>query len=94
MAHKEIDYCQICGAVATDTHHLLGGRNRTLCDIDHLTIKICRQCHTTIHNSGTLELKCKAAGQELYELKMMVEYGMPEEVARARFMERYGKNYL
>lgn len=94
MASKEIEYCKLCGAIATDTHHLIGGRNRTLCDIDNLTIKICRECHSQIHQSGKLEIKSKSVGQALYELSQMVQFGTPEEVARERFMTRYGKNYL
>lgn len=86
--------CQICGRNSNDTHHLNGGRNRGLADYDGLTIRLCRDCHSAIHRSGLYEMKCKALGQELYELKQMVMYSLTEEEARAKFRSRYGKNYL
>lgn len=94
MASQVIDYCKLCGAIATDTHHLIGGRNRAICDADRITMRLCRDCHISIHQSGIYELKCKALGQELYELKQMVVFSQDEKQAHERFMHRYGKNYI
>ena len=41
--------CAFCGRPADCTHHLIGGVNRSLADMDGLTIPVCNSCHNMGH---------------------------------------------
>lgn len=89
--------CQICGKrMASDTHHLIfGTANRILADRDGITIDICEQCHGAIHGNGTASHLSKMLGQALWELREWQTGGEEcGEVARDKFRQRYGKNFL
>ena len=89
-----MEYCFICGKrPGTDTHHLINGNGkRELCDEDGLTIEVCRECHTWIHNNAKAEHLCKAIGQYRYQ-GIMMQKGETLESARELFRKRYGKNF-
>lgn len=78
-------YCEICGrAYATDTHHLIGGSTRKLCDEDGLTLAICRDCHEFIHKYPTAATMSKMLGQAIYE----------KDHTREQFRRRYGRSWM
>lgn len=83
------DKCFLCHmAYGTDTHHIFGGPNRKLSEADGLKIRVCRACHTEIHegkHSGELQKTLHQLGQ----LKWEDKYGSRED-----FMKRYGRSWV
>lgn len=83
--------CYICGKWATETHHCIYGTGkRKLADEDGLTVRLCRDCHTAIHNSNKdfdrwLDKALKQTAQGKWEER----YGSRED-----FIRRYGRSYL
>lgn len=81
--------CFLCRiAVATDTHHIYGGPNRSRSEEDGEVVRLCRPCHNAVHagkHSGELQKKLHQLGQVKWEMV----YGTREE-----FLKRYGRNYL
>ena len=80
-------YCDICGKrQATDTHHLiLGVSERKICDqYECMKIKVCRQCHSAIHQSAVSETLSKMLGQALFEMNFSYQ----------EYMQLFKKNYL
>ena len=44
--------CHICGAKATEIHHIIGRKNYVLrYDLPNL-LPVCQQCHSDIHDKG------------------------------------------
>ena len=81
--------CVICGAPATEVHHLVFGRGmRPLADADGLTAPLCQKCHKDIHYHGTAAALSKIVGQ------MQFEATCGKENPREVFRERYGRSYL
>lgn len=81
------DCCYICGQWATDVHHVIHGTaNRKLADEDGLTVKLCRRCHTLLHDKGNMDKELQKIGQRAW----MNHNGASVE----DFIKRYGKNYL
>ena len=79
------EYCLECGAMATDEHHCFPGPNRKNADEDGLTVRLCRRCHSRLHDKDNrLEIKYKKLAQIAYEYRYSHE----------EFMNRYGRNYL
>lgn len=79
------EYCIECGAPATDTHHCLFGRNRADADADGLTVRLCRQCHSRLHDKDeAMAMRYRKMAQVAYEYR----YG------HEMYMKRYGRNYL
>ncbi len=79
------EYCIMCCKPTTDIHHLCFGRSeRRLADEDGLTIPVCRECHSMIHNDARLGHLSKILGQIAWEGK----YG-----DRQDFIRRYGKSW-
>lgn len=79
--------CFICGTPADHIHHCWHGfANRRLADEDGLTVTMCWQCHTLLHDKGYCddEIKLKA------ERRWINHYGKTE----ADFIARYGKTVL
>ena len=103
--HKSIisneNYCFFCGRNATANHHLIFGTDkRRLADEDGIFVPICDKCHTQgqvigrIHDNPMAEKLSKKYGQSEWEKHYIVTHGMNEVEARAKFIERYGINYL
>lgn len=67
--------CNICGAPAECTHHLIFGRGlRSLANDDKLTLKLCNKCHNLaikrddrIHGNNVAESLSKMLGQMQWE---------------------------
>lgn len=78
-------YCLICGKPCyKDVHHLLCGSDRRHADEDGLTIPVCRDCHTFIHQNPKALVMSKIIGQLAYE----------REHTRDEFRARYRHSYL
>lgn len=78
--------CFVCGRPASDLHHCLHGTaNRKICDRYKLTVALCRNCHSMVHDKGMYDNVLKEKAQMAFEK----EYGSREE-----FIELFGKNYL
>jgi hypothetical protein len=95
--------CLICGSVASETHHLIGGSNRKLSDNDGLTIPLCHSCHNepgdSVHFNGKMKVLSHALAQLAWEKKYIIDrYELPfedvSEESREAFRERYGVSYL
>ena len=90
--------CYRCGKYGvTERHHIFGGANRRLSEDDGLWLYLCPECHNrppqgAHFNKDTMEWLHKI-GQEAYEAAQ-IQNGLTPAEARARFMRRYGKNYL
>lgn len=82
--------CYLCGGIATDTHHCLMGNKRKLCDKYGLTVRLCRKCHTMIHNphnDGEKEM-------QMY-LKRLAQKKFEDQIGnREDFIIIFGRNYL
>lgn len=89
IIHKSDSYCFLCHyKIGCDVHHIFGGPNRKLSDQDGLTVKLCRECHHSVHNGPKMvenQDKLHKIGQRAWE----ATYGTREE-----FMRRYGRNWL
>ena len=77
--------CVLCGREATDTHHLLLGSDRQHADEDGLTIPLCRECLTYIHNDSRTLILGRILGQIAWEGK----YGDRDD-----FRKRYKRSYV
>lgn len=79
------EYCIECGALATDTHHCIFGKNRQNSEDYGLTVRLCRGCHRRLHDSDEqLAIRYRKAAQMAFEYA----YGHDE------FMRIFGRNYL
>ena len=79
------EYCAECGAVATDTHHCIFGKNRQNSETWGLTVRLCRSCHRRLHDSDEqLAMRYRKAAQMAFTLA----YGHDE------YMKIFGRNYL
>jgi hypothetical protein len=97
-------YCAICGKPITEEHHLIGGRNRHLCDLDGLVISLCNEHHTgsncSAHHCKEFKRLCNMLAEvawikEQYkEMCKQAGIEIPEEVLIGQFISRYGENYL
>lgn len=77
--------CEICGAIASDKHHIFNGAMRSKSETYGAVINVCRNCHTMIHNNAELRLKLK----EIWQEKLMIDNKWSEE----EFREVFKKNY-
>lgn len=78
--------CYICGRTdSLECHHAIHGTaNRKLADQDGLTVWLCVDCHTNLHQHGWHDKELKRVAQTVWERT----YGTREE-----FIKRYGKSY-
>lgn len=77
--------CIECGAPATDTHHCIGGSNRQNSEKYGLTVKLCRKCHSSLHDTDpALQLKYKKIAQLAFEYRYSHE----------EWMKIFGRNYV
>lgn len=77
--------CFLCGiSESLHNHHCIHGMNRKLADQDGLTVWLCVECHTNLHQRGWHDAELKKIAQEAWEKS----YGDEEA-----FRKRYGKSY-
>lgn len=77
--------CYICGATATEVHHLIYGSGfRELSDKYGLTERLCRDCHAKVHTQKMLMVWSKQEGQRRFE----AIYGHDE------YMRIFKRNFL
>lgn len=82
--------CEICGAKATETHHIFNGALRQKSEKYGATIQICRECHEHIHKNYKFRHKLKAE----YQKQIMKKYKMTIEDFRAEFYKNYLEDNL
>lgn len=96
MARSIIDgsnYCYICSrykmryVLASDTHHIFGAANRNKSDEDGLTVRLCRRCHSQVHDTSNIFY---------HELHRIGEQAWLDHYHKTiqDFILRYGKNYI
>lgn len=99
---KQTEYCAICGAPATQEHHLIFGAFgacRQLAEAHGLKIPICTNCHTAglittrIHDNPMAEKLSKMLGQAIFEREMAFK-GADSDEAKAIFRQEFGKTYF
>lgn len=79
------EYCLECGAKATDTHHCLMNKDRDKAEKYGLTVKLCRSCHSRLHDRDeALANKYRRLGQLCFEY----EYG------HEAYMREFFKNHI
>ena len=68
----EKEVCYLCGGKATDTHHIFeGSGRRALSDFYGLTVRLCRECHSKIHDTSCPEMEyLHRVGQRAYEAQI------------------------
>ena len=87
---SKTNYCFLCGALATDTHHCLMGNKRKLCDKYGLTVRLSRKCHNKIHNPRN-----EAEKEMQMYLKRLAQKKYEDQIGnREDFIKIFGRNYL
>lgn len=77
--------CFICQRYGhTDLHHCLHGHRRKMADKYGLTVWLCRECHSALHDKGKYDRELEEMAQKEFE----------QSHSRAEFMRVFGKNYL
>lgn len=79
-----MNLCRLCGAVATDRHHVFMGRNRQLSERYGCVVWLCRECHVLVHREREVCLRLMRAEQRRLEMVM----------SREEFIGIFGRNYL
>ena len=77
--------CELCGARASETHHIFNGALRKKSEEYGATIRLCRECHDAIHKNDKFREKLKAQ----YQQKIMDEQGWSIEDFRKVFYKSY-----
>lgn len=81
----ESDYCFECDRPATDTHHLIFGKNRKNSENAGLTIRLCRECHRRLHDQDEqMAMRYRKMGQAAFEYRYSHE----------EYMQIFGRSYL
>ena len=79
--------CRICGAPATDRHHVFGGPNRPNSERYGLVVWLCRRCHGEIHFGEH--------GREMAEkLRKEFQLKFQKDNPGVRFEDVFHRNYL
>lgn len=79
------DFCLECGALATDRHHCLMNKDRDRAEEWGLTVKLCRKCHSRLHDKDeAMANKYRRLGQLCFEY----QYGHEE------YMRLFYKNHI
>ena len=85
---KDKTTCYVCGRPATCTHHILGGvANRPKSDKRGFTVRLCDDCHRSIH-------KHINEGVSLYLRKQCQKYYEEHYGTREDFINEFGKSRL
>lgn len=77
--------CELCGARASETHHIFNGALRKKSEEYGATIRLCRECHDAIHKNDAFRENLKAQ----YQQKIMDEQGWSIEDFRKVFYKSY-----
>lgn len=77
--------CYVCGAPATDTHHVFNGSNRKKSTRYGYVIPLCRHCHDDLHFHNP---------QKYVYIKQRFQRIHERTHTRAEFMQEFGKNYI
>ena len=79
--------CFLCGkTVNLQVHHCWHGSNRKLADRDGLTVKLCFECHSRLHDKGESDRYLMEIAEKAY----LSHYNKTIE----DFIKRYGKNVI
>ena len=79
------EYCIECGRPATDEHHCIFGKNRKNSDDYGLTVMLCRECHSRLHDRDEeLAMKYRKLGQLAFEYRYSHE----------EYMAVFGRSYI
>lgn len=71
----------------SETHHAIHGyANRKLADQDGLTVRLCKTCHTLLHDKGIHDRDLQQIAEKAY-----LEY---YNASVEDFIKRYGKSYI
>lgn len=88
--------CYLCKADyrnGLEVHHAIPGRgNRKICTDLGLTVWLCPNCHRNLHDKGIGYKEIQMAAQKAYIVSEKKK-GIPEEVVRATWYERFMKFY-
>ena len=85
IAGDVYELCFICGRRACHTHHIFGGPCRKASDRHKLTVRLCLECHTLLHDYGVGMQYLHELGQRTYE----------EQIGtREQFREEFIRSYL
>lgn len=97
---EDMDYCFFCGHPAECKHHLIfGSSNRQKADEDGLIVPACNRCHNMgkvierVHDNPMAEKMSRIIGQMAWERARILE-GVPCDLAREKFRQRYKISYL
>ena len=82
--------CYLCGAAATETHHIFGGANRAKSDKYGLTVRLCHWCHNEPPNGAHYSKVTMDALRRNGQRAAMDKYSWDI----GRFVREFGKNYL
>lgn len=78
------DVCFICSRrLPLDIHHCLHGSYRKAADKYKLTVHLCRDCHSKLHNEGAFDL----------ELEEIAQIAFEKIYGKAEFIRVFGKNF-
>lgn len=79
--------CYICGYIGDlETHHCWHGSNRKKADEDGLTVRLCRLCHSNLHDKGIKDRYLMEIAEKAYLSHYNKSIG--------DFIDRYGKNVI
>lgn len=88
MNGDDYPVCFLCGRTGyTEEHHIMHGTaNRKIADQykDILTVRLCRKCHSELHDRGYKDDFLKGIGQFKFE----------QEYGHEKWMQLFNKNYL
>ena len=80
------EVCFLCGGRACHTHHIFGGPCRKRCDSLRLTVRLCAECHTKVHDTVCPEMQyLYEVGQRTYEDRIG---------SREQFIQDFIRSYL
>lgn len=90
IIQKDPNTCLICGAPATEEHHIFGGSLRKKSERYGLKVRLCHCCHNEppngVHHNKAQMDRMHKLGQQM----AMEHYGWTVE----QFRQEFYKNYL
>ena len=79
------DMCYLCKSPYNlHTHHMLHGSMKNKADQYNLTITLCVECHTLLHDHGFHDKEIQQLAQKRFE----------ETHTREEFIKEFGKSFL
>lgn len=77
--------CYICGARASEIHHVMNGANRKKAEQYGFLVGLCQRCHYRLHHQeGSTIKQLKAIAQGIYE----------QTHTREEWIREFGRSYL